>query len=139
MDRETVERLAAGSGFSQDPLEKVIRLAGLADAISRHPLLSEILALKGGTALNMFGGLPPRLSVDLDFNCVGALDRQAMLKERPEVERAVDRIAREQKYEIQWSREEHAGPASCGWISYSRLTRRCANVCRSGPRFSGRR
>ncbi|HUP23190.1 MAG TPA: nucleotidyl transferase AbiEii/AbiGii toxin family protein [Thermoanaerobaculia bacterium] len=29
------------------------------------------LALKGGTALNLLGGVPPRLSVDLDFNVIG--------------------------------------------------------------------
>jgi len=78
MDRDRIEGLARKSGFSQDLLEKVIRLAEVAERISAHPLLSRVLALKGGTALNLFGGSPPRLSVDLDFNYVGALDRQAM-------------------------------------------------------------
>lgn len=109
MGPEGIDRLAAESGFSADPLKKVIRLGEVAKLVSRHPLLSRILALKGGTALNMFGGPPPRLSVDLDFNYIGALDREAMLKERPDVERAVEAIARELKYRIQWSREEHAG------------------------------
>lgn len=109
MDREGIDRLAAKSGFIPDSLEKVIRMGEVAGLVSRHPLLSRALALKGGTALNMFGGPPPRLSVDLDFNYVGALNREAMSKERPDVERAVEAVARELKYKVQWSREEHAG------------------------------
>ncbi|MEA3409312.1 MAG: nucleotidyl transferase AbiEii/AbiGii toxin family protein [Candidatus Eisenbacteria bacterium] len=108
-DRDRIAQLAADSGFPQEPLEKVIRLAEMAALVSRHPLLSRVLALKGGTALNLFDGPPPRLSVDLDFNYVGVLDCQEMLEERPDVERAVEAIARELKYKIQWSREEHAG------------------------------
>ncbi|MFH0779100.1 MAG: nucleotidyl transferase AbiEii/AbiGii toxin family protein, partial [Candidatus Eisenbacteria bacterium] len=65
MDRDQVNQLAAESGFAQGPLEKVIRLAEMATLVSRHPLLSRVLALKGGTALNLFDGPPPRLSVDL--------------------------------------------------------------------------
>jgi hypothetical protein len=109
MDRDRINALAAESGFPPEPLEKVIRLGEVAALVAQHPLLSQVLALKGGTALNLFGGPPPRLSVDLDFNYIGALDRQAMLKERPDVERAVEAIARELKYGVQWFRDEHAG------------------------------
>lgn len=109
VDRDQITQLAAESGFPQEPLEKVIRLAEMARLISRHPLLSRVLALKGGSALNLFDGPPPRLSVDLDFNYIGAVDRQKMLDERPEVERAVEAVARELKYQVQWSGEEHAG------------------------------
>ena len=109
MDRDRIDALARESAFSPEPLEKVVRLGEVTALVARHPLLSRVLALKGGTALNLFGGLPPRLSVDLDFNYVGALDREAMVAERPDVERAMQAIARELKYRIQWSREEHAG------------------------------
>ena len=109
MDRDRIAQLVADSGFAQEPLEKVIRLAEIVALVSRHPLLSRVLALKGGTALNLFDGPPPRLSVDLDFNYVGALDRQEMMDERPDVERAVEAVARELKYQIQRSRNEHAG------------------------------
>ncbi len=109
MDRDQINSLSAESGFPTGPLEKVIRLGEVAATVARHPLLSRVLALKGGTALNMFSGLPPRLSVDLDFNYIGALDRKAMLLARPDVERAIEAIARELKYEIQRSRDEFAG------------------------------
>jgi len=109
MDSDRISALSADSGFPPGPLEKVIRLGEVAAAVARHPLLSRALALKGGTALNLFDGPPPRLSVDLDFNYIGALDREAMLRARPDVERAVEAIAREQKYAIQRSRDEIAG------------------------------
>jgi len=109
MDRDLISALSAESSFPAGPLEKVIRLGEVAAAVARHPLLSRVLALKGGTALNMFDGPPPRLSVDLDFNFIGALDREEMLRARPDLERAVDAIARELKYEIQRSRDEFAG------------------------------
>lgn len=109
MDRDRISALSAESGFPSGPLEKVIRLGEVAASVARHPLLSRVLALKGGTALNLFNGPPPRLSVDLDFNYIGALDRETMLQARPDVERAVDAIAREQKYAIQRSQDEFAG------------------------------
>jgi predicted nucleotidyltransferase component of viral defense system len=89
LDRPRLIDLAASTGFRQETLEKVDRLVGLLDDVNRHPLLSRALALKGGTALSLGFGPPPRLSVDLDFNYIGAADREAMLAQRPEVERAI--------------------------------------------------
>ena len=48
------------------------------DGISAHPFLKERLVLKGGTALNLFFFDLPRLSVDIDLNYIGQLDRQDM-------------------------------------------------------------
>lgn len=65
-------RLAGTTGFRSDTLEKVLRLGRVLDQIGHHPFLGERLALKGGTALNLFfGAQAPRLSVDLDFNYAG--------------------------------------------------------------------
>lgn len=36
----------------------------------------------------MFQGVPPRLSVDLDFNYIGSLERETMVAERPALEHA---------------------------------------------------
>jgi predicted nucleotidyltransferase component of viral defense system len=104
-----LDRLALSTGFRSDTLEKVIRLGEVVDSIARHAFLSRVLALKGGTALNLFFGPPRRLSVDLDFNYVGRVDREGMLEERGEVERAIDRIGEAHGYRIQLSAAEHAG------------------------------
>jgi len=108
--REYLERLAAERAFRPDTLEKVLRLERLLNQIRRHPFLGNRLALKGGTALNLFfGGPVSRLSVDLDFNYVGPVQRDEMLREKPEVERAIGLIAAGDRYRLQWSRQEHAG------------------------------
>jgi len=54
--------------------------------------LKNRLVLKGGTALNLFFFEVPRLSVDIDLNYVGKTERQEMLLERPEVERALESV-----------------------------------------------
>ena len=72
-------------------------------------LLSSALALKGGTALNLCFGTPTRLSVDLDFNYVGSEDRAQMLADRPHIEKAIYRIAQAIGYQVQQSKDQHAG------------------------------
>lgn len=104
-----LDGLASDTGFRRETLEKVLRLGELLADVSGHPLLSSALALKGGTALNLCFGSPARLSVDLDFNYIGSVDRSRMLEERPLVERAVQQIASGRGYQIQKSRDEHAG------------------------------
>ena len=51
---QTLQRLAAETGYRLDTLEKVLRLLELLDEIAEDPVLSQRLALKGGTALNVF-------------------------------------------------------------------------------------
>lgn len=102
--------LAGATGFRPDTLEKVLRLGRVLDQIGRHPFLGERLALKGGTALNLFfGARVPRLSVDLDFNYVRPVERDEMLREQPEVERALGLVAEGDGYRLQWGAQEHAG------------------------------
>ena len=109
LSAEHIESLAAETGFRSDTLEKVIRLGELVADIGRHPLLSRVLVLKGGTALNLMFGSPVRLSVDLDFNYIGQEDRTGMQADRPDVERAIMIIGKGQGYRIQQSRDAHAG------------------------------
>jgi len=53
VSREYLARCSAASGYDANSLEKVIRLGELAGDISKHGLLGECLALKGGTALDL--------------------------------------------------------------------------------------
>jgi len=109
LSAEHIEGLAAETGFRPETLEKVIRLGEFAADVGRHPLLSRVLALKGGTALNLMFGSPVRLSVDLDFNYIGQEDRAGMQADRPEVERAIVIIGEGQGYRVQQSHDAHAG------------------------------
>lgn len=107
--RETLERLQDQWAFGSGALEIVIRLGELLRQITEDKYLASCLMLKGGTALNLCFGPPARLSVDLDFNYVGAEDRATMLEQKPAVLSALARIAGRTDYRVQKSREERAG------------------------------
>jgi len=106
---EYLQRCGAETGFQPATLEKVVRLGELAGDIARHPLLGKALALKGGTPLNLAFGPPRRLSVDLDYNYVAHVEREAMLVDRPRVEEAVAVVAGRQGYRVQPSADAFAG------------------------------
>ena len=79
------------------------------NAIRRHPFLKGKLALKGGTALNLFVFDVPRLSVDIDLNYVGSESREAMLEERPRLEEAIQAVFSREDFNIRRIPQEHAG------------------------------
>ena len=106
---EFLEQCAAETGFRVAALEKVVRLGDVLADVGRHPLLGPSLALKGGTALNLAFGRPTRLSVDLDFNYIANVERQAMLTARPTIESTVLGLGRRLGYRVQQSSDEFAG------------------------------
>ena len=106
------ERLAVEAevtGFRAEVLEKVIHLLYLLDGFRSHPFLKNKLVLKGGTALNLFYFNLPRLSVDIDLNYIGAVDRENMLAERPKVEEAIRAACSREGFPVRRVPEEHAG------------------------------
>lgn len=106
---EYLERCSTVTGYQVAPLEKVVRLGELAADVARHPFLRVVLALKGGTALNLSFGPPGRLSVDLDYNYIGHVEREKMLEDRPRVEEAMTDLARRRGYGVQQSADSFAG------------------------------
>lgn len=106
---QTLAREAAATGFGAEPLEKVFRLMALLDALNSHPFLKTRIALKGGTALNLFHFEVPRLSVDIDLNYIGPADRESMLAERPKVEQAVQAVCSREGLAIKRMPPDHAG------------------------------
>ena len=109
---QTLQRLANETGYQPGTLEKVLRLLDLLR--EGDPILSERLVLKGGTALNVFHLGLDRLSVDIDLNYIGALDRAELERERPAVENVIDRLLASQGYGIRRRPSEHAGGK---WLS----------------------
>lgn len=106
---EYFQRCSTLTGYAIGPLEKVVRLGEIAADIFRHPFLGKVLALKGGTALNICLDQPRRLSVDLDFNYIGHLERDKMLTDRPRVEEALVQLAGRKAYRAQKSADTFAG------------------------------
>lgn len=81
--RISSEKLSAEgelTGFRPEVLEKVAHLLSLLDSFKSHPFLKGKLAIKGGTALNLFVFDVPRLSIDIDLNYVGAESREDMIQ-----------------------------------------------------------
>jgi len=109
LSREQLQRAAADSGFQVESYEKVHVLVRLLEAIREHPFLGARMALKGGTALNLFVLGLPRLSVDIDLNYVGASDREDMLADRPRVERSLQQVAGRMGLTVRRAPSEHAG------------------------------
>jgi predicted nucleotidyltransferase component of viral defense system len=99
---------AADTGFKPDALEKVIRLLDLLNHIFDSDNMKMRLALKGGTALNLFIFDVPRLSVDIDLNYIGAVDVKTMQHERPDLEAELLGICRRCDFSISPT-TDHAG------------------------------
>lgn len=106
---EKLSAEAESTGFRPDVLEKAAHMLNLLDALRSHPFLENRLALKGGSALNLFVFEVPRLSVDIDLNYVGAEDREIMLRERPKVEQAIQAVSSREGFLVGRMPEEHAG------------------------------
>lgn len=97
-------------GYRPEMIEKVYHLLDLLEEFMAVPYLSDRLALKGGTAVNLFCTEQfPRLSVDLDFNYIGAVDREVMQREKPELESILLDICKRRQYELHRNPRGHAG------------------------------
>jgi len=109
ISKERLIQEADSIGFRAEILEKVLMLIYLLEAFSKDEFLKEKLALKGGTALNLFYFELARLSVDLDLNYIGYIDRENMLKERPEIESRIERICFKSNFILYRKPSVHAG------------------------------
>jgi len=109
VSREQLIFEAEAAGFRPEILEKVIHLLRLLQGFRSHPFLKGRLALKGGTALNLFMFDLPRLSVDIDLNYIGPVDRKIMLAEKSKVEEAVRAVCEREDLTVRRLPDEHAG------------------------------
>ena len=123
---QDLQREAAATGFPAETLEKSIRLVGLLNALRSHPFLKTRIALKGGTALNLFVFDMPRLSIDIDLNYIGAPDRETMLAERPKLEEALQAVCGREGLAVKSLPSEHAGGK---WrLTYAAASGRSGNL-----------
>lgn len=101
---------ARNKGYRPEMLEKVYRLLDLLEQLMAVPYIADRLVLKGGTAINLFCTDEfPRLSVDLDFNYVGAADRTIMQQERQILEETMLDICRRRQFGLHRNPQQHAG------------------------------
>jgi predicted nucleotidyltransferase component of viral defense system len=107
--RRRVEQVAAETGFRADAVEKVLRLCAILERLDRHPTTRGRWLLKGGTALNLLYLDVPRMSVDIDLNFTGAVDREEMLALRPEFESALGVVCERSGCTVRRTPGDHAG------------------------------
>ena len=109
LSRDDLLRESAATGFQPEGLEKVVRLFELLETLKSHPFLKTRIALKGGTALNLFVFDVPRLSVDIDLNYVGSADRDVMLADRTKIDEGIQAVCGRLGLQVKRVPAEHAG------------------------------
>ena len=108
-DRMTLGKKARELGFVRDTFEKVCRLADVLDFIQKDELLSNALALKGGTAINLTIFNLPRLSVDIDMDFSENVPREEMLAIRKQITERISKYMTAAGYHLsQKSKTYHA-------------------------------
>ena len=107
--RRRVEQVARDSGFRPGTVEKVLRLCAILERLGRHPTTRGQWLLKGGTALNLLYLDVPRMSVDIDLNYTGAVDREGMLVARPAFENALNAVCERAGCAVRRAPSDHAG------------------------------
>ncbi len=75
-DKAMLGRKAQELGFTRDSYEKMSRLTEILRFINSDQELNPLLALKGGTAINLAIFSLPRLSVDIDLDFAENLSRE---------------------------------------------------------------
>ncbi len=92
--------MAGRTGFKTDSLEKVYRLMEILDRMQAMPELNGRLALKGGTAIQGLCFGFKRLSVDIDLNYIGNIDRDVMQSDRPGIRDALLLLFKDLGYQV---------------------------------------
>jgi len=99
VDLRTLQKLQRDTGFNVDFIEKAHHITRILSEISENRELGKNLALKGGTVLNFVYLNIPRLSIDIDLNFVGALEKGEMLGLRPHISEGIQHLAEKLGYE----------------------------------------
>lgn len=109
ISKEALQQESKLTGFKIEHLEKVFILMDLLTDFSTFPQLKNKIVLKGGTALNLFIFNLPRLSVDIDLNYIGNIDKDAMQAERPSIQEAIHAICERNGLTLDRNPNRHAG------------------------------
>ena len=99
--KQYINEIAQKSGFIANNTEKVIRLLDVLKFID-HEFngISHQLILKGGTAINLLYTNLTRLSVDIDLDYVGSLEKEQTLKDRERILESLDNYMLKEGYSV---------------------------------------
>lgn len=106
-DKKFYADLSAVTAFQRDHLEKVHRLTIILDYINSHPGLKGVLALKGGTAINLTIFNLSRLSIDIDLDFCSDVTREEMLLKRGNINAILMKYFETEGYSIKSDSKNH--------------------------------
>lgn len=92
-----ISRIANNTNFNKNTTEKVLRLFSILNNISDSEI-SDMLVLKGGTAINLFLLDLPRLSVDIDFDFNLPVDKENMIQYREKIDSYIRGLMEDEGY-----------------------------------------
>ena len=99
--KQYINEIAQKSGFLANNTEKVIRLLDVLKFINEElNRISHQLILKGGTAINLIYTNLTRLSVDIDLDYVGSLEKEQTLKDRERILESLDNYMLKEGYSV---------------------------------------
>ena len=99
--KQYINEIAQKSGFLANNTEKVIRLLDVLKFIDEElNRISHQLILKGGTAINLIYTNLTRLSVDIDLDYVGSLEKEQTLKDRERILESLDNYMLKEGYSV---------------------------------------
>jgi len=91
-EKVTLGKISHENGFIRDTFEKMSRLIDILQFINSETELNSILALKGGTAINLTIFNLPRLSVDIDLDLTENYSRDEMFVKRERISELLGRF-----------------------------------------------
>jgi len=97
-DRRYFDGVSHETDYNRGVLEKAYRLLALVKEMHTNPRLVDCLALKGGTAIQFIYLGMKRLSVDVDLNYVGSIEKVVMVKDRLEIRQILEKLIKSQDY-----------------------------------------
>lgn len=80
-----INKIANDTNFNKNTCEKVLRLFDILNFVNKSEI-NDFLALKGGTAINLFILDLPRLSVDIDLDFNIMSDKESMFLYRKKID-----------------------------------------------------
>ena len=98
--KENISSFAKDTGFISSNIEKVIRLLDVLKYVFSESSFKDKLLLKGGTAINLVHANLKRLSVDIDLDYYGTVEKDIAFKDREFLEKELDRYMIDNEYEI---------------------------------------
>ncbi len=99
-NKTQLNKIAKEQGFVRDTYEKVLRLKYFLNYVYTDEFLSEHLALKGGTTINLILLKVPRLSVDIDFDFIPNCSLAEMKEFRYKITEVVNNKMKEDGYTL---------------------------------------